>query len=87
MYKYCRYVNLQMHCLICNIIRLAFQREHPKSPKTAEFARVRRNVESVLTKNSRSPPCANQNIITNRSVAPAVDINCQTPPEMKHHCF
>ena len=47
MYKYCRHVNLQMHCLICNIIRLAFQREHPKSPKTAEFARVRRNVESV----------------------------------------
>ena len=47
MYKYCQYVNLQMHCLISNIIRLAFQREHPKSPKTAEFARVRRNVESV----------------------------------------
>ena len=47
MYKYCRYVNLQKHCLICNIIRLAFQREHPKSLKTAEFARVRRNVESV----------------------------------------
>ena len=47
MYKYCRHVNLQMHCLISNIIRLAFQREHPKSPKTAKFARVRRNVESV----------------------------------------
>ena len=49
MYKYCRHVNLQMHCLICNIIRLAFQCEHPKSPKTAEFARVRRNVESVFS--------------------------------------
>ena len=49
MYKYCQYVNLQIHCLISNIIRLAFEREHKKSPKTAVFTRVRRNVESVIT--------------------------------------